>query len=195
MQRLPQIPNAPEIQTDFSNETSGFEGIGDLPGLGKEVKVPVNKDLAKYEYNNPSDKNANIKAPEYYGIKGKAKNQRSFDGEAAVNVFNAGAQGVLGMIDRRQKGKQEGQMMENEFNADNLYATSTDRDRGDWVDYGSQLGQYRFDQMGQDRSGRFSYGQEGGYMQEGGFTEGEEVEMTEAELADFIANGGEVEYI
>jgi len=133
--------------------------------------------------------------PEYYGIKGKAKNQRSFDGEAAVNVFNAGTQGVLGMIERRQQGKQERKMMENEFNADNLYATSTDKDRGDWVDYGSQLGQYRFDQMGQDRSGRFSYGQEGGYMQEGGFTEGEEVEMTEAELADFIANGGEVEYI
>ena len=136
-----------------------------------------------------------VNSPEFYGVKGKAKNQRSFDGEAAVNVFNAGTQGVLGMIERRQQGKQERKMMENEFNADNLYATSTDKDRGDWVDYGSQLGQYRFDQMGQDRSGRFSYGQEGGYMQEGGFTEGEEVEMTEAELADFIANGGEVEYI
>ena len=136
-----------------------------------------------------------VNDPEYYGVKSKAENQRSFDGEAAVNVFNAGAQGVLGMIDRRQKAKQERKMMENEFNADNLYATSTAKDRGDWVDYGSQLGQYRFDQMGQDRSGRFSYGQEGGYMQEGGFTEGQEVEMTEAELADFIANGGEVEYI
>ena len=136
-----------------------------------------------------------VNSPEYVGVKNKAENQRSFDGEAGVNVFNAGTQGVLGIIDRRQKAEQERQMMEDEFNADNLYGTSTEKDRGDWVDYGSQLGQYRFDQMGQDRSGRFSYGQEGGYMQEGGFTEGEEVEMTEAELADFIANGGEVEYI
>lgn len=133
--------------------------------------------------------------PEYVGVKNKAKNKRLFDGETSLNVFNAGAQGALGMIDRIQKAKQEGQMMENEFNADNLYGASTAKDRGDTVDYGSQLGQYRFDQMGQDRSSRFSYGQEGGYMQEGGFAEGEEVEMTEAELADFIANGGEVEYI
>ena len=121
--------------------------------------------------------------------------KRTFDGEAAVNVFNAGAEGVLGFINRRQQARQEKEFMNNNFNADNIYAHSSDKDRGDWVDYGSQLGQYRFDQMGQRANGRFAYGQTGGFMQEGGPLEGEETFMTEEELADFLANGGEVEYL
>jgi hypothetical protein len=35
----------------------------------------------------------------------------------------------------------------------------------------------------------------GGYMEEGGYVEGDEVDMTEEELREFIANGGEVEYL
>jgi hypothetical protein len=54
---------------------------------------------------------------------------------------------------------------------------------------------FRPDETGQQTSGRFAYGQYGGYMQEGGYTEGDEVDMTEEELAEFIANGGEVEYL
>ena len=56
--------------------------------------------------------------------------------------------------------------------------------------------------MGQDRSSRATYGQRGGYMQEGGYTEDyytnpfyeedEEVDMTEEELAQFLAAGGEI---
>jgi hypothetical protein len=49
--------------------------------------------------------------------------------------------------------------------------------------------------MGSDTSGRFAYGQSGGYMQDGGFAEDDVVEMTEEELQEFLDNGGEVEYL
>jgi hypothetical protein len=49
-----------------------------------------------------------------------------------------------------------------------IYATATEQDRGDWTDIGSKAGLYRYDQMGQDRSSRATFGQYGGYMQDGG---------------------------
>jgi hypothetical protein len=98
-----------------------------------------------------------------------------------------------------------------DINAYNLYASQSTKHRGDWVDIGSQAGQYRFDQMGQDRSGFSSYGKYGGYMQDGGeqaylsgddfpsedpqYNEGDEVYMTEDDLKNFMANGGQIEYL
>lgn len=119
---------------------------------------------------------------------------RAVDPEAGVNVFNAGIRGLTGILNRRQQAKQERQMYDN-LTSDNLYASQAPEFRGDWVDFGSQLGQYRFDQQGQDRSSYSAYGKLGGYMKSGGFVEGQEVEMSEEELADFIANGGEVDYL
>ena len=59
---------------------------------------------------------------------------------------------------------------------------------------------FRYDQEGQDRSSRDTYGQYGGYMQQGGFQqpyfeEDEEVYMTPEELEQFLAAGGQVEYL
>jgi hypothetical protein len=132
------------------------------------------------------------------------------DGEAAVNVFNAGVRGITGMLGRKDAKNQERQMYD-ELTSDNLYAAQTTKHRGDWVDLGSQMGQFRFDQMGQDRSGFSSYGKYGGYMQDGGemdympedefpdynpnYEEGDEVYMTEDDIQQFMANGGQIEYI
>jgi hypothetical protein len=91
--------------------------------------------------------------------------------------------------------KQQNEMYANNFNADSLYGASTNKDKGDYVAYGQQTGMFRPNETGQETMGRFAYGQSGGYMQEGGYTEGDEVDMTEEELAEFIANGGEVEYL
>lgn len=138
------------------------------------------------------------------------KRKRNFDGEAAVNVFNAGMRGVTGFLNRRDDKRREAQMYDN-MTSDNLYAAQGTKHRGDWVDLGSQMGQFRFDQMGQDRSGFSSYGKYGGFMQDGGemdympedefpdynpnYEEGDEVYMTEDDIQQFMANGGQIEYI
>lgn len=180
--QLPENPNS------FASITNTF----------MNQNVPVNKEASTEPvyYMDPR-MNGSISGPEESTVAIDTKRNRNWnmDGEAAVNKFNSAAHTALGFINRINQNKQEKEMYENNFTSDNLYAHSNDKDRGDWVDYGSQLGQYRFDQMGQSANGRFSYGQSGGFMQEGGMTEGDEVEMTEEELQEFLANGGEVEYL
>lgn len=119
----------------------------------------------------------------------------NFTGEDGVNAFNVGATAVTGFLNNLDAAKQQKEMYENNFTSDNMYAATNTKDRGDYVDYGQQLGQFRYDQMGSDTSGRFAYGQTGGYMQEGGYAEGDEVFMTDEELEEFLANGGDVEYL
>jgi hypothetical protein len=135
------------------------------------------------------------------------KKRRNVDGEAGVNVFNAGVRGFTGILNRADQNARERQMYD-EFNSDGNYASQGTKHRGDWVDLGSQMGQYRFDQMGQDRSGFSSYGKYGGFMQDGGemgylpdedysddYTEGDEVYMTDEDIRQFMAKGGQIEYI
>jgi hypothetical protein len=121
--------------------------------------------------------------------------KRNIDGTDVVNKVNAGIDMFTGFMGRLDAAKKEREMYKNNFTSDNLYGVSTNKDRGDYVAYGQQTGMFRPDQTGQETMGRFAYGQIGGYMQDGGYTEGDEVDMTEEELADFIANGGEVEYL
>ena len=136
--------------------------------------------------------------PEYVAVENKRKDMRSIDPEAGVNVVNAGIKTGLGFLDRYRTGKKQKRQIEDNSMADANYATSTTKDRGDWVDYGSQVGQFRQPEMGQDRSSRATYGQRGGYMQDGGYTDNpfydidDEVDMTEEELAQFLAAGGEI---
>lgn len=145
--------------------------------------------------------------PEYNTIGIDTKRSRSWDrdGQAAVNAFNTGARGVLGMLDRAEQKKQQSQMYEDNFSSDNLYAHSNAKDRGAYGAYGSGSGKLKPDQYNKSL-GSFSvqkggYMQEGGYMayggymEEGGYAEGGVVDMTEEELEEFLANGGEVEYL
>jgi hypothetical protein len=134
--------------------------------------------------------------------------KRNVDTEAALNIGNAAVRGVTNLLGKGDQRRQE-QQMYNNMTTDNLYASQGTKHRGDWVDLGSMAGQYRFDQMGQDRSSFSSYGKYGGYMQEGGeldylsspaFAAGDynaedEVYMSDEDIKNFMANGGQIEYL
>ena len=113
--------------------------------------------------------------------------------QGALLTGNALAKGTLGFIDRMQNKKNEKEMYKN-LTADNLYASDPSRDRGD---YDTNTGLYRPDQMGQTWNSRSAQmGGQNSYLNEDpDYVEGDEVDMTEEELANFIANGGEVEYL
>ena len=118
------------------------------------------------------------------------KGPGSTDPEAMVNVANAGIQGVTGLFNRAETQRAGAKMADN-LTADNLYASDPSLDRGD---YDTNSGLYRLDEMGQKWNSRSKqYG--GDVYQDGGMVEGDEVDMTEEEIAEFIANGGEVEYL
>jgi hypothetical protein len=161
--------------------------------IDKDFRLPtVSSKEAGQQLFEQSRKNLQGEAnyqPDEYTVDYKSKSTVN-DTQGALNSFNAAARGATGIIDRLAGRKQEAQMYDN-LNADNLYASDPSRDRGD---YDTNSGLYRPDEQGQTWNSRSAqYG--GSIYEEGGYVEGQEVYMTDDELDEFLANGGEVEYI
>lgn len=124
-----------------------------------------------------------------FAIDFKNKNTYAVDAQGTVLSANALGKGIFGALDRRSSNKLNKNFYD-AFTSDNLYASDPSRDRGD---YETNSGLYRPNEQGQIWNSRSK--QLGGYMQDGGFVEGDVVDMTPEELEEFIANGGEVEII
>jgi hypothetical protein len=125
--------------------------------------------------------------PDEYTVDYKRKDMFAGDLGEALPMINAGLTGIASGIDKFRNKDREAARYEN-LNAENLYAVDPSRDRGD---YDTNTGLYRADDMGQKWNSRSA--QYGGAMDD--YYEDDEVDMTEEELADFLANGGEVEYL
>jgi hypothetical protein len=143
------------------------------------------------------------KQNQYVGVERQRKTVRNFDGEAGVNAFNTGWAWGLGKIDQAQNAPIENNMLLDKFDPMNNVMASNQTDTGDWGDIGSKTGMFRYNEMGSDRNSRATFGnyansnaaQYGGYMQDGGYMDDEEVYMTPEELEQFLAAGGQVEYL
>ncbi|MCX6195522.1 MAG: hypothetical protein NTY55_02565 [Flavobacteriia bacterium] len=180
---------------------------------------PVNKEAAAYNSNNPSyvteplgndlsecteeqkkdptSKCYNAGQKTYVGVDVRNDRSKTVDPEAGVNLLNAGVRGITGLLNRKDEKRRERQMYDN-MTSDNLYASQAGTMRGQWNDLGSMAGMLNPGDTGQDTSGYSSYGKYGGYMQDGGesdYDEGDEVYMTDDDIKNFMANGGEIEYI
>jgi hypothetical protein len=107
--------------------------------------------------------------------------------EARLIAGNALMRGVAGFKNRLDDSKQMEGFYDN-FSADNLYASDPSRDRGDYA----ESGLYRPDEQGQTWYGRSA--QMGGYIDDD-FEDGEEVYMTDEEIKEYMANGGQIEFI
>lgn len=98
-----------------------------------------------------------------------------------VGNFGAGILENIGALDANKE-------LYNSFDADRLYAVNQDRDRGT---YDTNSGLFRPDEMG--FKGVASLG---GYMQEGGdYQEDDDTYMSEEEIRQFLADGGDLEFI
>ena len=143
------------------------------------------------------------KQNQYVGVERQRKTARNFDGEAGVNAFNTGWSWGLGKIEQAQNAGIENNMLLDTFDPMANVVASNQTDKGDWGDIGSKTGMFRYDEMGSDRNSRATFGNNantnaamyGGYMQNGGYMDDEEVYMTPEELEQFLAAGGQVEYL
>lgn len=152
-----------------------------------------------------SEKTEEGPGKQYVGIERKVKNAWNFDGEAAVNVGNAAAKKVLNSWNKIKNSPIEYNNALDNSDPMNQVAASNDMDYGDWGEIGHKAGWYRFNDTGSDRNSRATFGnfatsKYGGYMAEGGYSqpmyeEDEEVYMTPEELEQYLAAGGQVEYL
>jgi hypothetical protein len=117
-----------------------------------------------------------------FAVKFKNKNMYNIDFERGVNQFNTGANMFLSAVGERGDREREAQMFNN-LTADNLYSASNTINRGN---YDPNSGLFRQDEMG------FT-----GVAKKGGSTykEGGQTYMSAKQIADFLANGGEIEFI
>jgi hypothetical protein len=169
--------------TNFWNDQQSFNekvpvNTQKQPEEIKMDKAQLSSDQAKKEYQ---------ATPGNFSMDFKTKNMWEIDPEGSLATLNAGVRGATGMLNRFTNNKQNSKRFEN-LTADNLYASDPSRDRGD---YDTNTGLYRPNDQGQTWGSRSA--QYGGAMND--YYEDEEVDMTEEELADFLANGGEVEYL
>jgi hypothetical protein len=111
--------------------------------------------------------------------------------QAGMNLANAGIRGITGFKNRMDDARIARDFYDN-FTADNLYASDPSRDRGDY----SESGLYRPDEQGQIWYGRSKqYGGGINFGEDPDYVEGDEVYMTDDEIRQYMANGGQVEYL
>jgi hypothetical protein len=119
------------------------------------------------------------------------------DYESGVNMFNAGVKGALGLGKGPRNRKAENQMLADNSNIMNLASRTVRQDRLDHQDLGSGYGGFRT--YGSEQLARGAFGRDGGTFKRGGsqmeYAEGDELYMTEAEIAEFIKNGGKLEFV
>ena len=167
----------------FSNIYSAFSNK-DVPVNNQKITDPTAAATMNLNIDPNQQNRQTIKKNQAgdFSMDVKRKDQYTIDPLAALNVFNAGANSLLGFVENNQQKRAQGRMIGN-LTADNQNAVSTGINRGTYDVNSGLLGP---DEMG--FTGVVKYG--GPIYQEGG-----EAYLTDEEIEDFLANGGELEYL
>lgn len=133
------------------------------------------------------------------GVENKRKNMLGIGPQEGILGGNSGALFVKNVGESIGRKQNEINLTLDNLSTNRLYPSATEIYQGKDVDYGSGIGMFTPGQ-GSDRSSFSTYGKYGGYMAYGGFAdpyyeEDEEVIMTPEELEQFLAAGGQVEYL
>jgi hypothetical protein len=187
---IPGLMNPEEDKKQKEMKLSLYKGYGEGDDFSA---APAGSTFTKDEQGNdvvisPEEAKKRIEENSF-AVDFKNKNAYEVDAQGVLNSANAGARGALNFFEKRGQ-KKANKNFYDRFTADNLYASDPIRDRGD---YEANSGLYRPDEQGQTWNSRSA--KYGGFMQAGGFVEGDVVDMTQEEIEEFLANGGELEMI
>ena len=186
--------------SDFGNNTQDMK----QPGvMDQDYKNPLTGEKPGVIRGADGNLKMNQEDPTFYGDqyavdvenkrnKGKLTFGKNNTGvsEARLSLFNTGVDMIDSASRNRDYQKAEAEMQE-DLNSNNLYASKSTLDKGD---YDTNSGLFRPDEQGAMRESRSKqYG--GDVYQDGGYVEGDEVFMTDEEIQEFLANGGDLEFI
>ena len=174
-QEQPELTDAQNFlkyQRDFNqmNTYAQKAKTEDAPGVGTTSNPIYQKDISQ---------------------KFKPKSEWNVDGPALGNAIDFTENAIAGTLEKAAANKQQNQLNEYYKNTINTFGTNDQYNVGT---YGANLGDLRSNDTG--FMGVVKYG--GGIYAMGGNTEdeGDDIQyMTEKEIKDFLANGGELEYL
>jgi hypothetical protein len=160
-------------------------------GNGLTTDKSMGFDASGEQYRNDgllSDAEKQAQASQNVSVDVKRKNMWDVNGPLLNDKINRGVNFASGILEKLSAGKANKDMYDR-YNADELYAVNQDKDRGT---YDTNSGLFRPDEMGFTGVAAL-----GGYMQEGGgyYEEGGDTYMSEEEIQQFLADGGELEFI
>jgi len=155
------------VDQDERLEPLPVKTLGDLKPLGQQMMMDSRKNIAD---------EANF-APEEYTVDYKVKNAFNVNFPQAISAANAGVNKLASFLGRRQ---------EEDFRPlthEELTGTMARRQEGTHDEYGNYI---------PDKQANLSNSL---YSKYGGSTVGDELDMTDEEIEEFLANGGELEFI
>jgi hypothetical protein len=155
------------IDQDERFEPLPAKTLADLKPLGQQMMMDSRQKIAD---------EANF-APEEYTVDYKVKNAFNVNKPMAIGVGNALGNKLASFI----RGRQEEDIRP--LTQEEMVGTTARRQEGLYSEYGD----FKPDKQSNLRSGLFS--------KYGGSTIGDELEMTDEEIEEFLANGGELEFI
>ena len=106
---------------------------------------------------------------------------------ANLDMFNAGLRGFSNILEQNAL-KDSDTAMYDQMIGENTVGLNKNKNRGN---YDTNSGLFRPHEMGQTQYSKYG----GDIYEDGGMIEGDEVEMTEEEIQEFLANGGTLEFI
>jgi hypothetical protein len=127
-----------------------------------------------------------IKSKTLVQVNRQREDMRTVDPEAGLNAFNAASSFGLGIAKTKDQREQERQMYEQNFNPMKFNAIKARKDRGDW-----EVNQGSYRDPGSNRLGRSK--QFGGPMTDS--NEDDIMYMTDEQIQQFMAAGGEIEFL
>jgi len=183
--------------SDFGNNTQDMK----QPGvMDEDYKNPLTGEKPGVIRGADGNLKMNQEDPTFYGDqyavdvenkrdKGKLTFGKGNTGvsEARIQTFNAGVD-IADSIRRGMETKNAENEMYDNLSSNNLYASKATRDRGN---YDTNSGLFRPDEQGEMQFSQYG----GDVYQDGGYVEGDEVFMTDEEIQEFLANGGDLEFI
>jgi hypothetical protein len=184
-------PNANNMS--FANLQGFFAGTGavDAEGNAVDATLPESMQVDNITIDpNQSNRKPMTDIPDNVSQKFKNKQSWDIDGKALADDSLIAANALAQQFEMANANKQQNQLQANLTSAETNFGISNEDNSGD---YDPNSGLFRPDKMGAMQS---KYG--GGVYAMGGNTEDEDEDtqyMTQEEIDDFIANGGELEYL
>jgi hypothetical protein len=199
-------PGYDYLGESIKKTNSEFENQG---GIGEGGIGPCNEDEV-LDPNSPCyDPNYKADEKKYVGVENKVQNMKTFDPEAMLNVGNTGIRAGIGVLNNFERKNQQKELYDKNWGSTQVSGDTARINKGKW---NPNSGNSYEGTTGNDTLGMGPMAKYGRYMANGGYAEpynyytdgylpqqeqlnDDEAYMTEEQIQQYLAAGGQIEYI
>jgi hypothetical protein len=200
------FPGYDYLGESMKKTNSEFENYG---GIGEGEVGPCNEDEVLDPESPCYDPDYKAGGKKYVGVENKVQNMKTFDPESMLNVGNTGVRLGIGALDNFERKNQQIKLYDNNWDSTQVSGVTGRINKGK---YNPNSGNAYEGTTGADVLGMGPMAKYGRYMANGGYTEpynyytdgylpqqeelnDDETYMTKEQIQQYVAAGGQIEYI